>query len=396
MRAVVCEKGELDVVDIPAPEPGEGQILVEVTGCGICGSDLHARHHADAQADVLTEAGYDGFMRSDQRVVFGHEFCAEVAGYGPGASKKLPVGTPVVALPLRSNGKEMHAIGLSASAPGAYAEQVLIEEAFALRVPNGLDPQIAALTEPLAIAHHAVGRSDIGKKDAAIVIGCGPVGLAVVCMLKARGVTTIVASDFSAGRRALATACGADVVVDPTSGSPYDTLGDRGYATSIAGRARAGLATMKKIRSLPVPWEVTFRVLDAVGATNPKRPVIFECVGVPGVIEDIITAAPLSSRVVVAGVCMEPDRFRPAMAVNKEIDLRFVVGYTPLEFRDTLHMLADGKVDAAPLMTGTVGLAGVAAAFDELARPGQHAKIVIDPQSPLAAPEPVGQRPDST
>ena len=70
---------------------------------------------------------------------------------------------------------------------------------------------------------------------------------------------------------------------------------------------------------------------------------IFECVGLPGIIDDLITNAPLFSRVVVVGVCSEPDQFRPVMAINKEIDLRFVVGYTPLEFRDTLHLLARGR-----------------------------------------------------
>ena len=109
---------------------------------------------------------------------------------------------------------------------------------------------------------------------------------------------------------------------------------------------------------------------------------IFECVGVPGIIDAIIAGAPLFSRVVVVGVCMEPDTIRPAMAINKEIDLRFVVGYTPLEFRDTLHMLAEGKVNATPLVTGTVGLPGVEQAFDALGDPETHAKILIDPQSP--------------
>ena len=386
MRAVVCQNGGLDVVEMPTPEPGDGQVLVNVTGCGICGSDLHARHHADAQADVLAEAGYDGFMRSAQPVVMGHELCGEVADYGPGATKKIATGTPVVALPLIRHGKEMHAIGLSASAPGAYAEQVLIEEAFMLPVPNGLAADLAVLTEPMAIGHHAVRRSEIAKKDAAIVIGCGPVGLAVICMLKARGVDTIVASDLSPARRALATACGADIVVDPHDGSPYDGLGDRGYSTSISRAAYGGLAAMKKLQKLPVPPHLVLSVLDKLGAAKPKRPVIFECVGVPGIIESIISSAPLSSRVVVAGVCMEPDQFRPAMAINKEIDLRFVVGYGPLEFRDTLHMLADGRVNAAPIVTGTVGLPGVETAFDELSRPGEHAKIVIDPRSPATAP----------
>ena len=94
----------------------------------------------------------------------------------------------------------------------------------------------------------------------------------------------------------------------------------------------------------------------------------------PGIIDDIITSAPLFSRVVIVGVCMETDRFRPVMAINKEIDLRFVVGYTPLEFRDTLHLLAEGKVNATPIVTGTVGLQGVGGAFDILAHPEQHAQ----------------------
>jgi threonine dehydrogenase-like Zn-dependent dehydrogenase len=83
---------------------------------------------------------------------------------------------------------------------------------------------------------------------------------------------------------------------------------------------------------------------------------------------------------------MEPDRIRPAMAINKEIDLRFVVGYSPLEFRDTLHMLADGRVDAGPLVTGTVGLEGVDRAFEVLADADEHAKILIDPKSAVSEP----------
>jgi threonine dehydrogenase-like Zn-dependent dehydrogenase len=104
-------------------------------------------------------------------------------------------------------------------------------------------------------------------------------------------------------------------------------------------------------------------------------------VGVPGVIEQIISGAPLFSRVVVVGVCMGLDRIRPAMAINKEIDLRFVIGYTPPEFHETLHLLAEGKVDPAPLVTAEVGLSGVAGAFDALGDPEAHAKILIDPRS---------------
>ena len=90
---------------------------------------------------------------------------------------------------------------------------------------------------------------------------------------------------------------------------------------------------------------------------------------------------------------MGEDRFTPAMAINKEIDLRFVFGYSPLEFRDTLHMMAEGKVHPRPLITGTVGLGGVAAAFDALGDPDRHAKILIDPLSPADEPAPAGGPP---
>ena len=384
MRAVVCHEGELGVADLPEPRPAEGQVVLNVLRAGICGSDLHARLHADAQADVLVEAGYDGLMRSHQKVVMGHEFSGTVAEYGPGCRKKVAVGTPVTALPLRRNGKEAHAVGLSVSAPGAYAEQVVVQESLMLAVPNGLTPELAALTEPMSIGWHAVRRSEIAKGDVAIVIGCGPVGLAVVAMLKARGVKTIVASDLSKGRRDLARTMGATHVVDPRESSPYDAAGDRGHLRSVSQAVNMGLGAMDKLRGLPVPWHHVFRVAQKFGA-GPKRPVVFECVGLPGLIDGIITEAPLGTRVIVAGVCMVPDTIRPVMAINKEIDLRFVVGYSPLEFRDTLHMLADGKVDVAPLVTGTVGLPGVAQAFEALGDPERHAKVLIDPQSSVAS-----------
>ena len=122
------------------------------------------------------------------------------------------------------------------------------------------------------------------------------------------------------------------------------------------------------------------RLGERLGA-GPDAPVVFECVGVPGMISTIVDEAPIASRVVVVGVCMGPDTFTPAMAINKEVDLRFVLGYTPLEFRDTLHMLAEGTIDPRPLITGTVGLDGVEGAFEALGDPEAHAKILIDPRA---------------
>jgi threonine dehydrogenase-like Zn-dependent dehydrogenase len=230
-----------------------------------------------------------------------------------------------------------------------------------------------------------VRRGEVGKRTVAIVIGCGPIGLAVVCMLKAQGVRRVVAADFSATRRALAARCGADLVVDPAAESPYAGLDRHGYVVKAPELFEMAVGGMEKLRRLPLPWEPVYRAAEAIGAAKTQGPVVFECVGVPGVIDQIVAAAPMATRVVVVGVCMEGDRFRPAMAINKEVDLRFVIGYTPIEYRDTLHLLAEGKVDPAPLVTGTVGLDGVDDAFSALGDAERHAKVLIDPKSSVAS-----------
>jgi threonine dehydrogenase-like Zn-dependent dehydrogenase len=379
MRAVVCESSMLDVADLPAPVPGVGQVVLDVVACGICGSDLHARHHADQLADAAAATGYPHAMRPHQRVVLGHEFCGEVADYGPRTRASVRPGTPVVAFPLVRHDGGVHPTGLSALAPGGYAEQVLVERSLMLEVPNGLASATAALTEPMAVALHAVRRGEVGRGQVAYVIGCGPIGLGVIAMLKASGVRRVVASDYSPGRRELARAMGADVVVDPAAESPYSSFADRFVTAEDLFELAVG--TMEKLRAVPLlPWWHLLRAADAVGA-SPSGPVVFECVGVPGVIDEIIAAAPIYSRVVVAGVCMGDDSIRPSIAINKEIDLRFVLGYTPQEFREALHLLADGKVDPTPLVTGTVGLDGVAGAFEALGDPEAHAKVLVDPRS---------------
>lgn len=384
MRAVTCTGGTLEVVDLPEPVPARGQVLLEVLACGICGSDLHARQHCDDMADDAAASGYDAFMRSDQSVVLGHEFCGEVADAGPRNRRKWKPGTHVVSLPLLRDASRVHTTGLSVAAPGAYAERVVVQEALTLEVPNGLRPQVAALTEPMAVALHAVRRGDVGKGQVAIVIGCGPIGLGVIAMLKASGVRTVVASDFSPGRRALAEAMGADVVVDPAADSPYAAAGDGFH--DAASLLELAVGTMEKLRAVPfLPWWQVFRAADAVGA-SPTGPVVFECVGVPGIINAIVASAPIYTRVVVVGVCMGVDQLRPSIAINKEIDLRFVLGYTPAEFRESLHLLAGGKVDPAVMVTGTVGLAGVDNAFTALGDPETHAKIIVDPRSQALQP----------
>jgi threonine dehydrogenase-like Zn-dependent dehydrogenase len=359
--------------------------VLDVGACGICGSDLHARHNADELTPVMAAVGYPDFMRGDTPTVMGHEFCGVVTARGPRAPRDLPEGTLAVSFPLVRTHGGVHLTGLSPKAPGGYAERVLVESSLTFAVPNGLDARTAALTEPMAVALHAVRRADIARRDIAIVIGCGPVGLAVVCQLKALGVGTVVASDLSAARRDLARRCGADVVVDPKVDSPYERATVKGMITTAPELYEAALGSMRRLRSLP-GWAYVYRAAEAVGAARPKRPVIFECVGIPGMIDEVMAAVPLSARVIVVGVCMGTDQIRPTMGIAKELDLRFAFGYTPLDFRDSLMMLAGGKLDASPMVTGTVGLDGVTAAFDELGDPERHAKVLVEPGSSATAP----------
>jgi len=381
MRAVTCREAELHVEEIGRPEPGPGQVLVRVLRAGICGSDLHARVHADELSEIATEMGYDQVMKPGSSVVLGLELVGEVVSYGPRTRARWAPGTMVTALPVRRDDGTSHMVGFEAGAPGAYAEYTVVQESFTFPVPEGLGADRAAFTEPLAVAWHAVRRGEVSKRRPALVIGCGPIGLAVILMLKAAGVRQVIASDLSPARRALAVRCGADVVVDPREASPWTAYRAKGQVASPAAYANYGIGALAALRRVPLlPWQRLMLNADRLGQA-PTGPVVFECVGVPGMIEQITSAAPLRTRVVVVGVCMEPDTFRPAVPLHKEIDLRFVFGYDPAEFLQTLQMLADGKVDPTPLHTGTVGLDGVAQAFTDLGNPEVHAKILIDPWS---------------
>jgi len=378
MKAAVCQQGEFSVQDVERPAPGPGQVLLRVVRAGICGSDLHARQHTDELAALGTDLGYEAIMRPEQQVVLGHEFVGELVSYGPKTRRRWKPGTRIVGVPMVKHSDEIHMVGFDQAAPGAFAEYVVVQEAFAFAVPKDVSDEAAAFTEPLAVAWHAVRRGEVGRRPA-IVIGCGPIGLASILMLKASGVKTIVASDLSPARRALAKQCGATVVVDPREQSPWTAYTQPGPVGSITELADFGLTAIGRMRTVPLlPWGRVLRAGEKLGAA-PSGPVVFECVGVPGVMDQIFAAAPVRSRVVGVGVCMEPDTMRTVLALNKEIELRFVFAYDPEEFQHALDLIASGRVDPTPLHTGTVGLGQLAQAFLDLGSPEEHAKILVDP-----------------
>ncbi len=362
MRAAVFRKGDLYVDEIPAPEPETGQVLVKTLACGICGSDLHAFHHAHHMVDAAKRSGSNFVMDLNKDIVFGHEFCAEVLDHGPGTEKKFKPGTRVCSMPLAvyMNGDKANVqpVGYSNVAPGGFAEQMVLNELLLLEVPNGLPTDHAALTEPMAVGWHAVEKANLTGEEVPLVVGCGPVGLAVIAGLKIKGVGPIVAADFSPARRALAEKMGADVVIDPADHSAYTDWSER---------------------TLPEGYDPQ-SLLSVMGmGPQPKPGVIFECVGVPGVIQQIFEGAMRHTRVVVVGVCMEHDRFEPFFGINKELNVQFVLGYTPEEFALTLQHIAEGQIDVSPMITGKVAVEEVRHAFEELGNPEKHAKVLVEP-----------------
>jgi threonine dehydrogenase-like Zn-dependent dehydrogenase len=349
MRAAVMRDWQLRVDDIADPTPGPGQVLTRVLACGICGSDLHLLAHGE-ESRRLTEEFNDGrpadpmapiMFDPAHDTVMGHEFCCEVVGLGPGA-ENLKVGDVIVSMPVAFDAQGLHGLGFSNAYNGGYAELMVLNELLGLKVPAGLPAHMAALTEPLAVGVHAVAKSRIGGGDSALVLGCGPVGLACIAELRMRGIGPIIAADFSSKRRQLAERLGADVVVDPRH----------------------------------TPAIEAWRRVDGI------RPlVIFEAVGVPGMIEQAMRMAPKDARILVVGACLQEDRIHPILGIGRELNIQFALGYTPVEFGDALTAIADGKIDLAPWLTGTVGIDGVPQAFADLGNPEAHAKILVIPNA---------------
>jgi len=347
MRAAIMRDWSLRVDDIPEPVPGGGQVLTRVLACGICGSDLHLLVHGE-ESRRLNQELTDGAEPSPGSpimfephldTVMGHEYCCEVLEVGPGVNN-LKAGDIIVSFPVTFDEQGVHGVGFSNKYPGGYAERIVANEMMSIKVPNGLSPELAAMTEPLAVGVHAVEKSRIAPGDAALILGLGPVGLACVAELKMRGIGPIVGADFSPRRRALAEHLGADAVVDP--------------------RDTPAIAAWRKI--------------------DGKKPlVIFEAVGVPGMIEQAMRMAPKDARILIVGACMQEDRLHPMLGIGKELSLHFVLGYSPIEFGNALNSIAEGRVDLSPLITGRVGIDDVPQAFRDLGNPEAHAKILVMP-----------------
>ncbi len=341
VKAVLIRDGAIVVEDQPTPEPGPGQVLVKSLACGICGSDLHMLKHGDEMMELRKRSGQLApDLSTPPDVMLGHELCAEIVGYGPDTRADLATGTRVASAPFLITADGIAGIGTTHEAYGAFSEYFLLNEDLLIAVPDDVPNQAVALAEPLAVGIHAVERGSVSAADAALVVGCGPVGLAVIAALEMRGITNIVASDPVEHRRSLALNMGASLAVNPATDNEIEAV--------QAASAGQGVA-------------------------------IFECAGVAALIPTLIDRAPSHCRIVFVGVHTQDVTISPSIAMTKELDLSFSFYYSIEEYQEAFQALADGRIKWQPMYTGKVGVDGVADAFETLMAPNDHVKIMVEP-----------------
>ncbi len=326
--AVIAEGGALDVTAVPDPVPQRGELLLRVSACGLCGSDLKAR------------------AAMPMGTIMGHEFGGEVVGLGPGI-EGWRVGMRAAVLPVAScgacawcqAGDVVHCasavlVGLGGRA-GGFAEFTTVPAMSSFALPESFEPVQSALVEPYAVGLHTVDAVGIEPGDEVLVVGAGTVGLTCATWARVRGAERITVVDPNPARRAKAQVFGATDV------------------RSSTGDAESG-----------------------------RYDAAIECVGKPGLLDECVAAIRTKGRIVVAGVCAEQDRFWSIAALMKEITISFAVYYSPAEFRAVIDAFVAGTIDPQLLVGRTTGLVALDDEFDLLANGSVSGKILIAPELP--------------
>lgn len=350
MRALTLQGSKFAIEELPDPVPEQGQILVAPFYNGICGSDLHMRTE-------LREAERKGDKTGAMpKLVLGHEFSSEIVGIAPGTQTDLKVGDRVVGLPFTPLAEPpgFANVGLHERYSGGTGSLCVLDAVRSFRIPDSIPSDLAALTEPLSVGQHAA-RLAARQKGPNIIIGCGPVGIAVLLALKDQGRGPIIAADFSQERREIASALGADLVIDPAQSSPYE--GWHG------------------IEFEPDPISP---LLPREFVGTPRGLNIFECTGAPKVFQEIMAKAPAHSHIIYAGVCMHEVKHVPVEATLRELTVEYSFAYTPKDFRSAIDMIKRQADDVSRLITSCVPLARAEQAFDALTGTPKEIKVLLD------------------
>jgi threonine dehydrogenase-like Zn-dependent dehydrogenase len=344
MRAVVLRGGRLEVRETADPVPGPGELLLRTLSTAICASDVHFMDHHD----LVPEGGPAGMVYDEDRdMVLGHEFVGEVVAHGPDCTDDFPIGTRVTAMPILLvdgglGGTKV--IGQHPEAQGSFGELLVVNEMMARAVIGDVPDDAVALVDAFAVGEFYVRSSAIGPGEVAIVIGAGAIGLSAVAALAARGIEPIVVSDFNAGRRELAGQFGAHVLVDPAEQSPYDVFRE-----------------IQKER-----W-----------ITKPA--VVFECVGAPGLLGQIIDACDMWTRIFAAGGWYSGDTIDCTAATHKGVTIQFGGGPHPEDWYGTLDAISEGRLDPLPSVGQVIGLDEVPDALDRTRRSEGPPRIIVHP-----------------
>lgn len=341
MRAAVFRgPGQaLEIERIATPDPGPHQLILRVRACGVCGSDLHM---TEAHSSLALPAG----------AIMGHEFAGEVAAVGTALQGRFREGDRLAGFPYLCgcenpcadpgyNGDRCPTglpIGLGQH-HGAFADYVRIGGTGAHRLPDCVSFEEGALVEPLAVGLHAVEKGRVARGDTVLIVGAGPVGLAIALWCRFSGARHVIVSERAPARRALAETLGASDILDPAQ---------------------------------PLMPQV-----QAVAGKGPD--IIFECVGVPGMIDEMLRIAPRGARIVVAGLCQGLDTITPLRGMMKELTLQFVVAYTSREFAMVIDMIARDRIDALALITDRITLDQLPDAFERLRTPNGQCKLMVSP-----------------
>jgi 2-desacetyl-2-hydroxyethyl bacteriochlorophyllide A dehydrogenase len=342
MKAAYLQHNRIHVGQLPDPVPLQGQALVRTHRCGLCASDAHFLHLGNKVVEMSRKYGgpYSN-LDLDQVIVPGHEYVGELIDYGPESRRPLKVGTRVTSLPVMRRAGGHSVIGQSHDCPGGFGEYMLLDENALMEIPAGLDDDRAAMIEPLAVGLEHARSGEPTRQDIPLVIGCGAIGLGVIAGLKLMGISPIVAADFDAKRREIAVKMGADVVTDPRESSPYGPIH---------------------------------------GLGNRRANLIYECVGQPGLLNQIMNCVGFGARIVIGGFCLEPESLYVPSGQMRRLKIYFAAGEESQDLDLALRSIADGRIDIASWLGGRIGLTGVEDALRAMSSAAAPVRTVVDPR----------------